>query len=56
MAAGESRELVSAVHSIAPPNCAEAAGLTGEREQKAEQHLEEHATIDRCHTASACST
>jgi len=40
MAAVESRELVSAVRSFRRPKCAEARGLTGEREQKAEQQLE----------------
>ena len=40
MAAVESRELVSAVRSFRRPKCAEATGLTGEREQKAEQQLE----------------
>jgi hypothetical protein len=43
MAAVESRELVSTVRSFAPPNCAEAREPHDEREQKAEQHLEEHA-------------
>ena len=43
MAAIESRELVSATHSFAPPKCAEATCLIHEREQKAEQHLEERA-------------
>ncbi len=43
MAAVESRELVGAVHSIAPPKCAEATRLTHEREQKAEQQLETRA-------------
>jgi hypothetical protein len=46
MAAGESRELVSAVRSIASPNCAEAEMPHAEREQKAEQPLEEHATMN----------
>lgn len=53
MAAGESRELVSAVHSIAPPTCAEACGFHNKREQKAEQQLETSRRIKDCHTASA---
>jgi hypothetical protein len=40
MAAVESRELVGAVHSFAPPNCAETTASHHEREQKAEQQLD----------------
>jgi hypothetical protein len=41
MAAVESRELVGAAHSIAHPNAPRPPCLTTEREQKAEQQLEE---------------
>jgi hypothetical protein len=40
MAAVESRELVGAAYSFALPKCAEAREPHSEREQKAEQHLE----------------
>lgn len=40
MAAVESRELVGAARSFAPPNCAETSASHHEREQKAEQQLE----------------
>jgi hypothetical protein len=45
MAAVESRELVGAVRSFAHPNAPRLLCLTREREQKAEQHLEERADI-----------
>lgn len=46
MAAVESRELVGAAYSFAPPKCAEACGPHSEREQKAEQHLEDARTFE----------
>ena len=46
MAAVESRELVGAADSFAPPKCAEAYGPHTEREQKAEQQLEDARTFD----------
>jgi hypothetical protein len=56
MAAGESRELVSAVRSIAYPNAPRLDSLTEEREQKAEQQLEEVADNRNKATASAFRT
>ena len=53
MAAGESRELVSAVRSLAHPNAPRPLRLIVEREQKAEQHLEIDATTEECTTARA---
>jgi hypothetical protein len=41
MAAVESRKLVGAAHSNRTPKCAEAAGPHTEREQKAEQQLDD---------------
>ena len=55
MAAVESRELVGAANSFAPPKCAEARGPHSEREQKAEQHLEDAHIRILC-TASAFGT
>ena len=41
MAAAESRELVGAAHSHRTPKCAETSVSHDEREQKAEQQLED---------------
>ena len=46
MAAVESRQLVGAASSFAPPKCAEARWPHVEREQKAEQHLEDASTFE----------
>lgn len=56
MAAVESRELVGAAYSFAPPKCAEARGPHSEREQKAEQHLEDARAFRIPSTASAFGT